>query len=317
MSSTEHPNVLLIMTDQQRADTIRRAGESAGFGELHTPNMERLLRRGVNFTKAYTSCPVCVAARYTIRTGREPLTTRCFSNGRSKLQDIVASGQAKDMEGRCGSYLARTMRQLGYRTFGVGKFHTSPRDEDVGYDVQYHSEELYNGEGARQADSYASWLACEHPEFSHVEQLQGERTEMYYMPQTSPLPAHATVEAWAAARAVEQISIQDAKPYYGFVSFIGPHPPCAPPVPYNRMYNPDRIANPRRGSPEIDGADEQISWMNHAIWADDLSDATVRAVRSRYYGELSYIDACLGKILDTVEAAPDGGANTLIIFTAE
>jgi arylsulfatase len=53
------------------------------------------------------------------------------------------------------------------------------------------------------------------------------------------------------------------------------------------------------------------------VWADDLSDATVRAVRSRYYGELSYIDACLGKILDEVEAGPDGGANTLIIFTAE
>lgn len=77
------------------------------------------------------------------------------------------------------------------------------------------------------------------------------------------------------------------------------------------------MASPRRGSEEIDGADEQIAWMNHAIWADDLSDATIRAVRSRYYGELSYIDACLGKILDMVEAGPDGGANTLIVFTAE
>ena len=62
-----------------------------------------------------------------------------------------------------------------------------------------------NGAGARDADAYASWLAREHPEFSHVEQLQGERTEMYYMPQTSPLPASATVEAWAARHAAEQI----------------------------------------------------------------------------------------------------------------
>ena len=336
MASAAPPNVLLIMTDQQRADTIRSlaqaaAGSEAAFGRLHAPNIDRLLRRGVNFTKAYTSCPVCVAARYTIRTGREPLTTRCFSNGRSKLQDIVAAGQAEDMETRCGKYLARTMRDLGYYTFGVGKFHTSPRDEDVGYDTQLHSEELYHGPGAREADSYASWLAREHPEFDYVEQLQGERTEMYYMPQTSPLPAYATVEAWAAARAVEQIRQQQqkqeeeeeegSKPYYGFVSFIGPHPPCAPPIPFNRMYSPDNMASPRRGisnsSEEIDHADEQISWMNHAVWADDLSDATVRAVRSRYYGELSYIDACLGKILDEVEAGPDGGANTLIIFTAE
>ena len=56
--------------------------------------------------------------------------------------------------------------------------------------------------------------------------------------------------------------------------------------------------------------------MNHAIWAEDLSDATVRALRSRYYGELSYIDQCLGMILDEVEAGPDGGRNTLICFVS-
>jgi len=85
---------------------------------------------------------------------------------------------------------------------------------------------------------------------------------MYYLPQTSPLPPHAGVEAWAATRAVEQIEqirARDDRPYYGFVSFIGPHPPCAPPVPFNRMYNPDAMASPRRDGPlEIDEADEQV-----------------------------------------------------------
>ena len=153
----ERPDVLLIMTDQQRADTIKRLGQAeAAFGKLHAPNFDRLVRRGVDFTKAYTSCPVCVAARYTIRTGREPLTTRCFSNGRSKLQDIVAAGQAEEMEERCGGpYLPRTMQQLGYRTWGVGKFHTSPVHEDVGYDEQFWSEELYGkfGDAGRAGDS--------------------------------------------------------------------------------------------------------------------------------------------------------------------
>ena len=66
----------------------------------------------------------------------------------------------------------------------------------------------------------------------------GERTEMYCMPQMSAQPADCAVEAWAADRAVEQIEAGDGRPWFGFVSFIGPHPPLAPPIPFNRMYDP-------------------------------------------------------------------------------
>jgi arylsulfatase len=62
---------------------------------------------------------------------------------------------------------------------------------------------------------------------------------MYHMPQMSPMPAHVTVEGWAAQRALEQIADNDKRPYFGFVSFIGPHPPIAPPIPFNRIYDPD------------------------------------------------------------------------------
>ena len=230
------PNVLFIMTDQQRFDTIAALGND----DIYTPNYDRLVRRGVTFTNAYSTCPVCVPARYTVRTGCEPPKLRIFSNGRSN----PAPGQAAAMEDRCGDYLARTMANLGYRTFGIGKFHTQPWNEDLGYEVHLHSEELYGTPEQRQQDAYAGWIAREHPAFDYIEALMGERTEMYYMPQVSPLPAELTVEAWAADRAVEQINAGDGRPYFGFISFIGPHPPFAPPVPYNRLYDPDRMPNP-------------------------------------------------------------------------
>ena len=53
------PNVLFIMTDQQRFDTIA----SLGNEQIYTPNLDRLVRRGITFTNGYSSCPVCVAAR--------------------------------------------------------------------------------------------------------------------------------------------------------------------------------------------------------------------------------------------------------------
>lgn len=57
------PNILFIMTVQHRFDTIAALGNS----HIHTPNLVRLVRRGISFTRAYSTCPVCVAARYTFR----------------------------------------------------------------------------------------------------------------------------------------------------------------------------------------------------------------------------------------------------------
>ncbi len=302
------PNVLFLMCDQYRFDAIAALGNS----HIYTPNIDRLVRRGVTFTNAYSQCPVCVPARYSIRTGCEPPTTRAFSNGPSK----PAPGQASTMTERCGPYLAQTMRSLGYRTFGVGKFHTTPVFEELGYDVHLHSEELYGTPEQRRRDSYAYWIATEHPQYDYIEGLMGERTEMYYMPQMSPEPASCSVERWAAERAIEQLTVKDGKPYFGFVSFIGPHPPLAPPIPFNRLYDPDRMPNPVRGKLETDHMDDQIPWMNYAVWAEDVNDAHARVLKARYYGEITYIDDCIGRVLNALEKRGDA-ENTLICFFAD
>jgi len=306
---SKQPNVLFVMTDQQRADCVSALGNP----DIYTPNMDRLVSRGASFTNAYSTCPVCVPARYTIRTGCEPPTTAIYQNQRQ----APVEGQAKSMTDRCGPYLAQRMQSLGYRTFGVGKFHTAPWDEEIGYDVHLHSEELYGNPDQRERDAYASFIKRDYPAYDFHEGLMGERTEMYYMPQMSPFPAEATVEGWAAARAVEQIErTDDDKPYFGFVSFVGPHPPLAPPIPFNRMYDPDRMRNPVRGDVSVDLMDEHLRWMNHAIWADDINDSLARNIRARYYGELTYIDDCLGRILDAVEARDDA-ENTVIVFYSD
>jgi len=302
------PDILFIMTDQQRFDTIAALGNS----HIYTPNLDRLVRRGISFSNAYATCPVCVAARYTIRTGCESPTTRVFSNAKA---DVIA-GQASEMEVRCGPYLGRVMSRVGYRTFGIGKFHTYPWDEDVGYETMWRSEETYHPP-AREGDDYGSWLAREYPEFDFLEQPMGERSEMYYLPQRSPLPAELGAEWWMADRAVEEIAKSgDARPFFGFVSFMGPHPPLAPPIPFNRMYNPDGMPEPVLGSIEEDHLDEEIPFMRHAIWADAINPALTKIVKARYYGEISYLDYCLGRILDAIDARPNSD-NVLICFFSD
>src|ERR1043166_111391 len=121
---SDRPDILFIMTDQQRFDTIAALGNP----HIYTPNLDRLVRRGLGFENAYSTCPVCLPARYTIRAGCEPPTTPALTNQFSK----PVPGQAPTITGRCGPYLAQQMRSLGYRTFGIGKFHTWPWNEDLG-----------------------------------------------------------------------------------------------------------------------------------------------------------------------------------------
>jgi choline-sulfatase len=82
------------------------------------------------------------------------------------------------------------------------------------------------------------------------------------------------------------------------------------------MYNPDRMPEPVLGKIDEDDLDEEISFMRHAIWADAINPALTKIVRARYYGEVTYLDYCLGRILDAVEALPDP-ENVLICFFSD
>src|SRR5258708_7787819 len=69
-------NLLFIITDQQRWDTLGCAGNPI----IKTPNLDQLAREGVRFTNAYSSCPVCVPARTTILTGHCVESNRVMKN---------------------------------------------------------------------------------------------------------------------------------------------------------------------------------------------------------------------------------------------
>ncbi|MGZ0712621.1 sulfatase family protein (plasmid) [Coraliomargarita sp. W4R53] len=305
MSKSTQPNVLFVMTDQQRFDTLAALGNT----DISTPNLDRLAERGAVFDNAYATCPVCVPSRYSILSGAQPTQTRIYEN---EIED----GAHEAIIENVGPYLATTMGELGYRTWGVGKFHTIPWDADSGFEFQLRSEELYMDEGSRPGDDYAAFIADEHPEYNWIEALMGERTDMYYMPQMSALPADITVESWATDRAIEQLAVDDDRPWFGYVSYIGPHPPFAPPLPFNRMYDPDRMPLPISGDLAVDHLDQQIPWMNHAIYAEDVDDHRARSLKARYYGEISYIDTCIGRLLDALEATGEAD-NTVICFYSD
>ena len=78
-SKGDKPNLLFIITDQQRSDTLSIAGNAV----LETPNLDRLAKQGAYFKNAYTPCAVCAPARSSILTGHTVENTGMKTNDRA------------------------------------------------------------------------------------------------------------------------------------------------------------------------------------------------------------------------------------------
>src|SRR3954452_13218275 len=110
---SKRANLLLLMTDQQRADAMGCSG-----GWVDTPNMDRIAAEGVRFDNAYTNSPVCVPARASLATGRYPHGTQAW-----KKQQHEFAADAPTW--------TRSVKDAGYRTAVFGKTHLHPHRGDL------------------------------------------------------------------------------------------------------------------------------------------------------------------------------------------
>ena len=176
------PNILILFTDMQRADTIHALGNPV----IGTPSLDRLAAEGTAFTNCYTPSPVCVSARCCMHYGQYPQRTGLYSNG-PMMEDNGAS-------------LPSLLSEAGYRTHAIGKCHFTPEREALrGFETRLTQEENLSDP---DKDDYSRWL--KENGYDHMEP-QGTRGEMYYIPQVSHLPAEAHPTQWVGDRAIDFI----------------------------------------------------------------------------------------------------------------
>ncbi|MGD8240710.1 MAG: sulfatase-like hydrolase/transferase, partial [Armatimonadota bacterium] len=127
----QKPNILFIMADQIRWDALAVNGAHW----MHTPNLDRLARGGINFPNAFSPDPICVPARASITTGNYPhVATGNKAN----------SGQIRDDQVKFAEHFAAA----GYRTYAMGKLHYVPyQDPPLLHGLQ--TVELYESGRAR------------------------------------------------------------------------------------------------------------------------------------------------------------------------
>lgn len=274
----ERPNILLLMADQHRADSIGAAGNAV----VHTPNLDRLCREGLRFTAAFSSTPTCTPARAALLTGMSP-----WGHGMLGYSKVA---QKYPVE------MPRALREAGYYTTGIGKMHWSPQRNLHGFH-QTILDESGRVESYDFRSDYRCWFASEMPG------ADPDATGLDWNGYTAApyaLPERVHPTAWTGDTAVRWLrAYERPEPFFLKVSFARPHSPYDAPRRYFERYRDARFPSPRlapwaeryrRRSGE--GAD---------IWHGELAPEVVRRARQGYAGNVTFIDDQIGRILETLE----------------
>ena len=214
--TTERPNIVLIMTDQHRADFSR----AEGFPFDTMPFLDSLGARGVRFRRPYVPMAACVPSRCSFFTGRYPKATRVRQN--SGAGNLVAPTD-----------LIQVLREHGYSINIAGKNHSHLGPDDFDFSSFYfHNGALgaEKAEGERQMDR---WLT----ELDHG-----------VHPEPTPFPVDSQPAVRIVRDAMNAIDGGDGRPFFLWLSFPEPHNPYQVPEPYFSLFPenefPERIAGP-------------------------------------------------------------------------
>lgn len=291
------PNILHIFTDQQRFDTIAALGNPV----IKTPNIDRLVNSGVAFTNAFTPSPVCVPARCSMIYGQYPCTTGCGSN-------------AVPMPQEPKTFMER-LADGGYTTHGIGKCHFTPDARALrGFQSREFQEEIPS---AMEPTDYYTML--KNSPWDYAYEGQGTRGPMYYIPAASKLPREMHPTQWVGDRTISFVQEHktDDSPWYCYSSFIHPHPPFTPPVPWHKLYKPVQMPMPNVPV-DYDNLQMFVNKMqNRRKYRDRGIDVNlVRCIKAYYYACISFVDYQVGRILDALEETGQLD-NTLILFTSD
>ncbi|MGQ0524383.1 MAG: sulfatase-like hydrolase/transferase [Betaproteobacteria bacterium] len=343
--SEKRPNILLITSDQQRADCN-------GFENPHlrTPHIDRLAREGTRFSACITPNLVCQPSRASILTGLLPLTHGVWDNG-------------VDLEPRVGEQgFAGTLARAGYDTAFLGKAHFATKSTFA----PTGTPECNKSQARYGADWHGPYMGFQHvelcvlghmhrtrplerPPVGHYERwllARGAHEEglKLWAEETRPgtgaaqtwysrLPAAWHYSTWIGDRAAQWLAQrQKDRPFCAWVSFPDPHHPFDCPEPWSLMYDPKDVPLPVNRKKDLERRPwwHKASLENQPQLADptmlkfraegsrmpDQSDAQLAEMTANYYGMISLIDHNVGRILAALDERGLAD-NTLVIYTTD
>jgi arylsulfatase A-like enzyme len=279
------PNVLFIFADDQTFESIG----AYGLTEVKTPNLDRLVERGVSFTHAYNmgawNGAVCAASRAMLNSGT-------FVN---RAQETI----------KTKPHWSEMMKGAGYTTYMTGKWHVpgEPRFDvvkDVRPGMPKQTPEGYN-RPKDEADYANGWKPWE-TKYGGFWEGGTHWTDIV---------ANNTLEFFEQAK-------KDDKPFFMYLAFNASHDPRQAPKEYIDMYPLDSIKVPENFLAEYPYADAICGKQlrDERLMPYPRTEYAVKVNRQEYYATITYMDHHIGRMLDALEASGRAD-NTYIIFTAD
>ena len=313
---TEHndlarrPNIVFIMTDQQRYDTVR----AFGYSHVDSPHIDRLAHEGVWFSHCYVTGASCVPSRASLFNGLYPHTLGVLDNASTWRHSWVEQ-----------------LAAAGYACASIGKMHTQPMDAPAGFHHRTIVENKDRSMAKRGRDFIDAWDQ-ELQRTGHVKPgLPTYRNLPDYADRMGaydwPLPATLHADAFVGARAVDWIDNRPdgAEPFFLQVGFPGPHPPYDPPEEWSAPYLERELPISGVSATDLEGQPPPFVALRekHANGHHDAAPHQINASKTlrhrqwaHYLGNVSLIDAQIGDILARLEAK-GLASNTIVVFTSD
>ncbi len=295
----DRPNILLLMTDQQRYDSLGCCGASFA----HTPNLDRLASQGVLFEHCYANNPICTPVRASMLTGKH-----LPGHGVYRLYDNLPLDEV---------LVSRRLQDCGYQTALFGKLHVSAIDTESFERHPHDGFDIYEPciEGCARMDapyqSYARWLREKDGSFH--QRLVAEGRSLKHVPREFHM------SNWAAERTIDFLSNRETgKPFFCMMSLFDPHNPYEHyPLEMGGLVNPARIPGPLLQV--ANGEPGDIARERHGSYLGDFDSFTaesLRHMRHGYHASVAYADLEFGRVLGALERQ-GLASNTLVIFVSD
>jgi arylsulfatase len=291
------PNVLLIVTDQQRWDTLGCYGNEI----VETANLDWLAAEGTVFTSAYSPVPACMPARASLMTGRDPWHT-----------GIVGTGGGNPQCANLTNTLPGVLAGAGYHTQGVGKMHFTPQRSLQGFHHTVLDEEARVRDPGFVSD-YAEWF--ERNKQGDYGRYDHGIDQNSWLARPSHLPEYLHATNWTATESIRFLQRRDpTRPFFLKTSFARPHSPYDPPADYFDRYLHTDLPQPAVGA----WARRQSRGLERDPNArrGRLRPRAIHRARAGYYGSITHIDHQVGRIMRYLRAARLDD-DTLVVFTSD
>ena len=284
------PNVLLIVSDDQRPDTIAELGNPL----IETPNLDRLVRRGCVFTNATCANPICTPSRAELLTGCSGLRNGVFDFGRTIDATLVT--------------LPVPFNQAGYTTWYCGKWHNDGRPAKHGYTA---TNRLYTGGGGK-------WWK---PQVDYRGQdITGYKGWIFRDADDNPLPELGVgltpaISELIADGAIDIIQ-RSQRPFLIHVNFTAPHDPLLTPPGYENRYERATIPLPKNFMADHPFDHGNRGGRDEVLLPIPRTEEIVRADIAAYYAVISHMDAQVGRILDALQTQGKT-ESTIVVFCSD